>query len=99
MVTKRFVPGSAEWAQLEQGPVMTVESVIDRIKNPKSDQEKLYLFDWSLPLYCPNLANELTIPKYFAGESSTSSVFITSVFFSKFKTLYMNVIDFRVAAY
>ena len=27
-----------------------------------------YLFDWSLPLHCPELANEMNIPKYFAGD-------------------------------
>lgn len=30
-------------------------------------QNGLYLFDWSLPVHCPKLAQELTIPKYFAG--------------------------------
>jgi len=27
-----------------------------------------YLFDWSLPLNCPELVKELRIPKYFAGD-------------------------------
>ena len=26
---------------------------------------KNYLFDWSLPLFCPKLNSEITIPKYF----------------------------------
>lgn len=30
--------------------------------------EVRYLFDWSLPLHCPELARELTIPSYFAGD-------------------------------
>ncbi len=30
--------------------------------------EARYLFDWSLPLSCPGLAQELRIPKYFAGD-------------------------------
>lgn len=32
------------------------------------DSQLLYLFDWSLPIHCPELANELTVPKYFAGD-------------------------------
>ena len=27
-----------------------------------------YLFDWSLPLHCPDLMKELTLPVYFAGD-------------------------------
>ena len=27
-----------------------------------------YLFDWSLPLNCPELVKELQIPKYFASD-------------------------------
>ena len=28
----------------------------------------MYLFDWSLPLFAPELATELIIPKYFAND-------------------------------
>lgn len=30
--------------------------------------ESKYLFDWSIPLNCPELAKQLTIPRYFAGD-------------------------------
>ena len=30
--------------------------------------ELKYLFDWSLPLHCPELAKQLVIPKYFAAD-------------------------------
>ena len=30
--------------------------------------ELRYLFDWSLPLHCPELAKQLTIPRYFARD-------------------------------
>ena len=30
--------------------------------------ELRYLFDWSLPLHCPELAGQLTIPGYFAND-------------------------------
>ena len=30
--------------------------------------ELKYIFDWSLPLHCPELAEQLTIPQYFAGD-------------------------------
>ena len=30
--------------------------------------ELRYLFDWSLPLHCPELAKQLTIPRYYAGD-------------------------------
>ena len=27
--------------------------------------KELYLFDWSLPLFCPELEAEFAVPKYF----------------------------------
>lgn len=33
---------------------------------PRADPR--YLFDWSLPLNCPELTQELSIPEYFAGD-------------------------------
>ena len=32
------------------------------------DRELLYLFDWSLPLHCPSLADKLNVPAYFAND-------------------------------
>ena len=68
---KRRVPGSVEWAQLEDADTVTVKDHIASLSEqdtlPISD--KTYLFDWSLPLYSPKLAQQLTIPKYFAGIS------------------------------
>ena len=72
---KKLVPGSVEWAQLENAPAMTVSQFLDNMTQHNDKEGKgqnasqqLYLFDWSLALYCPKLAEELTIPKYFAGK-------------------------------
>ena len=56
---------SAEWAKLESAGSCTVAEFISSLSN---EGESRYLFDWSLPLYAPELVNELTIPKYFAND-------------------------------
>jgi hypothetical protein len=33
-----------------------------------TESDRQYLFDWSLPINCPNLVKELRIPKYFAND-------------------------------
>ena len=33
-----------------------------------TDSDLQYLFDWSLPINCPDLVKELRIPKYFAND-------------------------------
>jgi histone arginine demethylase JMJD6 len=33
-----------------------------------SSSPSLYLFDWSLPLFCPDLNAELTVPEYFSRD-------------------------------
>ena len=65
-----LVPGSADWARLEPGPEMTVSELLTRVQHPPGGdtQRTECLFDWSLPLYCPELAAQLTVPKYFAGD-------------------------------
>jgi len=63
VVLKKSVHLSAEWACLEDSITSTVEEFIDLIK---AGQTTDYLFDWSLPIHCPELADTLTIPKYFA---------------------------------
>ena len=60
---KQSVPGSVEWAGLEQSKSVKVAQFLDSLHCSQD-----YLFDWSLPLHCPGLAEELTIPRYFAGE-------------------------------
>ncbi|XP_078662513.1 lysine-specific demethylase 8-like [Branchiostoma floridae x Branchiostoma belcheri] len=60
---KGVVPGSAEWAQLETARTMTVSAFIDSLD--EHNRQKLYLFDWSLPIHCPEVSKELTVPKYF----------------------------------
>ena len=62
---KKLVPMSAEWARLEDSSSSTVEEFIDGVNGGCTSD---YLFDWSLPLHCPDLAATVTIPEYFAGE-------------------------------
>ena len=57
---------------------MKVKDFIDHVISGDLD---LYLFDWSLPHHCPPLAEELTIPKYFAGVLLFNvSLILSSVF-------------------
>ena len=63
---KKHVPGSLEWARLEDGETISVGQYIKNLTTNHIDN--MCLFDWSLPINCSQLANELTIPKYFAGE-------------------------------
>lgn len=67
MSLKKYVPESVEWARLENDKTSSVAEFIDSVAGEGEDPEKLYLFDWSLPLHCPQLAEEITIPRYFAG--------------------------------
>ena len=78
---KKVVSGSVEWAQLEKAGDSLVAEFIDTLecqKGGKSDAAYLqsfcrgllyldptYLFDWSLPIHCPELMAELSIPEYF----------------------------------
>lgn len=61
---KCAVSDSVEWARLEESSLTTVGEFIDKIEKNETNE---YLFDWSLPLHCPELAQDLTIPKYFAS--------------------------------
>ena len=66
VILRKPVRESVEWAKLETGQTMSVASYIDSVTG-STLTEQLYLFDWSLPINCPPLADELIIPKYFAG--------------------------------
>ena len=54
---KRSDPDSSEWARLEYSREGTVAELLD--------SKALYLFDWSLPLFCPELESEFVVPEYF----------------------------------
>ena len=62
---KKREPGSSEWAQLEDAGSLTVAEYVEAMRR---GSQGCYLFDWSLPLFCPRLAQEITIPKYFAND-------------------------------
>ena len=76
VVPKRLHPESTEWAKLENAPPTTVAEYVDNLLNGKKNDRKddlearqqTYLFDWSLYQHVPQLAEEITIPKYFSGE-------------------------------
>ena len=64
---KKPMKHSVEWARLESSKTVSVSSYISDILHGTLE-EPLYLFDWSLPLNCPDLAKQLVIPKYFVGK-------------------------------
>ena len=64
---KKAVTESVEWARLEDSDTIKVSTFINNvILGGKECSE--YLFDWSIPIHCHRLAEELIIPKYFAGQ-------------------------------
>ena len=70
---KRPDPGSIAWAGLEDAEDTTVGAFIDAVAagsggGPGASGTTRYLFDWSLPINAPELAEALTIPKFFAGD-------------------------------
>ena len=77
LITKIFVyfviiligkPDSMEWARLETRTEETT-SIQNFVQNIQSGAEKEgYLFDWSLPLFCPELYEELLLPPYFKDD-------------------------------
>ena len=56
---------SIEWAKLENE--VTHRNVSSFVSDVQCGLTDRYLFDWSLPLNCPHLAEELEIPSYFCG--------------------------------
>ncbi|KAK7507871.1 hypothetical protein BaRGS_00000836 [Batillaria attramentaria] len=67
---KRSVPGSVEWAGLEESRTVKVSEFLHHLHSRRD-----YLFDWSLPLHCPRLAEELTIPRDFLQRTSPGSLY------------------------
>ena len=57
-------------AQLEDSETTTVEEFIDAVLGGSTSD---YLFDWSLPLHCPDLSQHLTAPAYFDDNLLTST--------------------------
>ena len=76
---KQRVEGSVHWAGLEPAPPVdgansleTVGEFIGSIRRaaaaaPAAPVHR-YLFDWSMPQHCPELLDELTVPRYFASD-------------------------------
>ena len=61
-------PDSTEWAKLESSAQsVTIRDFIESIEEDKvgESEAKGYLFDWSLPLYCPELYKDFSVPFYF----------------------------------
>ncbi|XP_056017847.1 bifunctional arginine demethylase and lysyl-hydroxylase JMJD6-B-like isoform X2 [Ostrea edulis] len=66
---KHSVENSCEWARLENKEQTTVSDYINRIERlDETGDPEGYLFDWSLPIHCPKLVQELRVPRYFAGD-------------------------------
>ena len=53
---------------IRQNPLIQIAAMMWLFFFTAYNPELRYLFDWSLPLHCPELARELTIPCYFAGD-------------------------------
>ncbi|KAG8467241.1 hypothetical protein KFE25_000557 [Diacronema lutheri] len=68
---KRREAHSSEWARLEDAPLdagapETLGEVIDGLADGACGD---YLFDWSLPINCPELLDGVRIPRYFAHDA------------------------------
>lgn len=62
---KRREKYSSEWARLDPAVDTLVSDFVSNIENDDESVQGLYLFDWSLPLFAPDLASKVIIPKYF----------------------------------
>lgn len=67
---KRRVAHSGEWARLEDAPIAagagpTLGDVIARCGSGAPSD---YLFDWSLPINCPELLEGVRVPRYFGND-------------------------------
>ena len=70
MEAKILSEESCEWASLERevrSTPLTVGEFIDDMYTSRDDKPS-YVFDWSIPQHCPELLDELLIPKYFAKD-------------------------------
>ncbi|TRY63112.1 hypothetical protein TCAL_04276 [Tigriopus californicus] len=65
VVLKRWEKDSLEWARLEPSVTSTVDNFITGIQQRDEKVMSLYLFDWSLPLFCPELNRLFEMPEYF----------------------------------
>ena len=63
------MPDSIEWAKLESsGKSVSIRDFIESIEEEEQagkETKKGYLFDWSLPLHCPELYKDFSVPFYF----------------------------------
>ena len=75
---------STEWGRLDfsDNEQTTVSDFITDIQKNKYPNGGGYLFDWSLPLFCPELSDDLLIPKYFDNDflkmASSGSLYSSS---------------------
>ena len=64
---KRPVTGSTEWAGLETEGLKTVSEFLTSLEtkseNQSNQENKDYLFDWSLLLHAPELSKDFTVPE------------------------------------
>lgn len=63
---KAAVARSTEWARLEPSVEMSVDEFVSAIEDGTAGAN--YLFDWSLPLFCPELLEHFRVPDYFADD-------------------------------
>lgn len=75
VTVKQAVPKSVEWAQLEDSRTVVVAEFIEAVQKNETSE---YLFDWSLPLHCPDLAKEFVIPNYFDGKKINFWILLTT---------------------
>lgn len=67
---KKRVVGAMEWANLREHNRSSIQDVFThwRQDNGSDQLEGGMVFDWSIPKYCPKLAEEWVVPRYFAGD-------------------------------
>ncbi|EDQ88396.1 uncharacterized protein MONBRDRAFT_9266 [Monosiga brevicollis MX1] len=66
---RRPMADSVNWARLEDAQHTTVSDFLERLATHQA--EDLYLFDWSLPVHCPDLAARLQMPKWVDNDYLT----------------------------
>lgn len=64
MEPKRVVVDSMRWARLVECAPIAMQQYLDEVVAGTTDA---YVHDYSLPLHCPEVMDQLSIPKYFSG--------------------------------
>ena len=88
-------PDSTAWARLEECSSLGTKAkkvclgeFIDNVKN--GIETEAYLFDWSLPLFCPELSSQFTVPEFFEAENYLKKKVESTLYHQSWPSLFIS---------